>query len=181
MIRLHSATSGVSPAICGMRWRRPGAGRMRTTAAIAYPSAVGVEVGVVAADPAGALEPLDTLGHGRRAVVGAHMATDVRLEADELGVGLAFANAVLFAACIVLAHRLSREQGGARFDGLAASMLVAAVALTAFAGWGAVPSVLDPVAIVTGIGVGVASSVIPPTPSTSWPWRVSAAPPTRCW
>lgn len=120
--------SSVSPAICGMRWSWPGAGRMRTTAAIAYPSAVGAEVGVVAADRAGALEPLDTLGHGRRAVVGAYMATDVRLEADGLGVGLAFANAV-----------------------------------------------------VTGIGVGVASSVIPPTPSTSWPWRVSAAPPTRCW
>ena len=95
------------------------------------------------------------------AVAGVYLLTDVRLEADVLGVGLAFANAALFAAYIVLAHRLARSTGLARLDGLAASMLLAAVVVTALAGWSAVPSLLDPVAIGAGIGVGVASSVIP--------------------
>jgi inner membrane transporter RhtA len=95
------------------------------------------------------------------AVTGVYLLTDVRLEADSVGVGLAFANAALFAAYIVLAHRLARSAGLARLDGLAASMLLAAVVVTALAGWSAVPSLLDPVAILAGIGVGIASSVIP--------------------
>jgi EamA-like transporter family len=46
-------------------------------------------------------------------------------------------------------------------DGLAASMLVAAVVVTPLAGWAAVPAFGDPVAVLAGIGVGVCSSVIP--------------------
>jgi inner membrane transporter RhtA len=95
------------------------------------------------------------------AVVGVYLLTDVRLEADALGVALAFANASLFAAYIVLAHRLATSRGLARLDGLAASMLLAAVVVTTLAGWSAVPSILDPVAVAAGIGVGIASSVIP--------------------
>lgn len=95
------------------------------------------------------------------AVVGVYLLTDVRLEADALGVGLAFANAALFAAYIVLAHRLSRCPGLHRLDGLAASMLLAAVVVTVLAGWSAAPSLVDPVAILAGVGVGLASSVIP--------------------
>jgi inner membrane transporter RhtA len=95
------------------------------------------------------------------AVTGVYLLTDVRLEADVLGVGLAFANAALFAAYIVLAHRLARSQGLSRLDGLAASMLLAAAVVTASAGWSALPSILDPIAILAGIGVGLASSVIP--------------------
>lgn len=93
-------------------------------------------------------------------VTGVYLLTQFRLEADMLGVGLAFANAALFASYIVLAHRLARS-GLSRLDGLAASMLIAAVIVTAMAGWSALPSILDPVAIVAGIGVGLASSVIP--------------------
>ena len=95
------------------------------------------------------------------AVAGVCLLTDVRLEGDALAVGLAFANAALFATYIVLAHRLARSQGVARLDGLAVSMVLAAVFVTALAGWSAAPSLLDPVAIVAGIGVGIASSVIP--------------------
>jgi inner membrane transporter RhtA len=95
------------------------------------------------------------------AVTGVYLLTDVRLEADVLGVALAFANAVLFAAYIVLAHRLARSRGLSRLDGLATSMLLAAVVVTAMAGWSALPSIFDPVAIVAGVGVGLASSVIP--------------------
>ena len=42
------------------------------------------------------------------AVAGVYLLTDVRLAGEPLGVALAFANAVLFALYIVLAHRVSR-------------------------------------------------------------------------
>jgi inner membrane transporter RhtA len=95
------------------------------------------------------------------AVAGVYLLTDVRLQGEPLGFGLAFANAVLFAAYIVLAHRVARLPNLRAIDGLAASMLVAAVAVTPLGGWGVLPALLDPVAIVAGIGVGVSSSVIP--------------------
>ena len=74
------------------------------------------------------------------AVAGVYLLTDVRLEGEPLGVALAFANAVLFALYIVLAHRVSRLEGLSGIDGLAASMLIAAVAVTPMAGWAAVPA-----------------------------------------
>jgi inner membrane transporter RhtA len=40
-------------------------------------------------------------------------------------------------------------------------MLIAAVVVTPFAGWAAVPAVGDPVALLAGVGVGISSSVIP--------------------
>jgi inner membrane transporter RhtA len=95
------------------------------------------------------------------AVSGVYVLTDVELAGEPLGVAFAFANAALFAAYIVLAHRLSRVPGISRLDGLAASMLVALVFVTPIAGWGAVPAVVDPVALAAGIGVGLASSVVP--------------------
>ena len=95
------------------------------------------------------------------AIVGVYLLTDVRLESDTLGVAFAFANAALFAAYIVLAHRLARTRGIARLDGLALAMLLAAAVVTLLAGWNAAPALVDPVAVVAGIGVGIASSVIP--------------------
>jgi len=95
------------------------------------------------------------------AVAGVYVLTDVELAGEPLGVAFAFANAALFAAYIVLAHRLSRIPAISRLDGLAASMLVALVFVTPLAGWGAVPALVDPVALAAGIGVGVASSVVP--------------------
>ena len=95
------------------------------------------------------------------AVAGVYLLTDVRLEGQPLGVALAFANAVLFALYIVLAHRVSRLDGLSGIDGLAASMLIAAAAVTPMAGWAAVPALGDPVALAAGLGVGVCSSVIP--------------------
>jgi inner membrane transporter RhtA len=95
------------------------------------------------------------------AVAGVYMLTDVRLEGEPLGVAFAFANAVLFALYIVLAHKVAqlRELGGV--DGLAASIVIAAVVATPLAGWQAVPALGDPVALLAGLGVGVSSSVIP--------------------
>ena len=95
------------------------------------------------------------------AVAGVYLLTDVRLAGEPLGVALAFANAVLFAMYIVLAHRVARHGSVSGIDGLAASMLIAAVAVTPLGGWEVIPALTDPVALLAGVGVGVSSSVIP--------------------
>jgi len=92
---------------------------------------------------------------------GVYALTDVRLAGQALGFAFAFANAGLFTLYIMLGHRVSRKVSLGGIDGLAASMLVAAVAVTPIAGWAAGPALLDPVALAAGIGVGVASSVVP--------------------
>jgi inner membrane transporter RhtA len=93
------------------------------------------------------------------AVGGVYVLTDVRIAGEPLGLGFAFANAVLFALYIVLAHRVAQRVESV--DGLGAAMLVALVAVTPIAGWAAAPAFADPVALAAGIGVGVCSSVIP--------------------
>ena len=95
------------------------------------------------------------------AVPGVFLLTDVQLESEPLGIALAFANAALFALYIVLGHRVAQRGAGGGIDGLALSMLVAAVVVTPAAGWAAVPALLDPVALLAGAGVGISSSVIP--------------------
>jgi inner membrane transporter RhtA len=81
--------------------------------------------------------------------------------AEPVGIAFAFANAVLFSAYIVLAHRASRYEGMSGIDGLGGAMLIAAVAVTPIGGWEALPAFTDPVALAAGVGVGVSSSVIP--------------------
>jgi inner membrane transporter RhtA len=95
------------------------------------------------------------------AVPGVYLLTGVHLEAETLGVALAFANAGLFALYIVLAHRVAQLDALDGIDGLAASMLIALVVVTPLAGWAAVPALGDPIALLAGAGVGVSSSVIP--------------------
>jgi inner membrane transporter RhtA len=95
------------------------------------------------------------------AVTGVALLTDVVLEGEPLGVAFAFANALLFALYIVLAHRIARDPRIAGIDGLAAAMLIAALAVTPLGGWAAAPAFADPAALLAGIGVGVSSSVIP--------------------
>ena len=95
------------------------------------------------------------------AVPGVYLLTDVRVEGEPVGVAFAFANAGLFALYIVLAHRVSRTPELDRIDGLAIAMLVAAFVITPLGGWSAAPAIVDPIAVGAGIGVGVASSVIP--------------------
>jgi inner membrane transporter RhtA len=46
-------------------------------------------------------------------------------------------------------------------EGLASSMLVALVLVTPIGGWDAAPALLDPVALLAAIGIGISSSVIP--------------------
>jgi inner membrane transporter RhtA len=94
------------------------------------------------------------------AVAGVYLLTDVQLAGEPLGVAFALLNAVLFAAYIVLAHRVA-QSGMGGIDGLAAAMLVAWVAVLPLGGWDAAPALVDPVLLAAGIGVGVSSSVIP--------------------
>jgi len=93
------------------------------------------------------------------AVVGVYLLTDVHLVADPLGIAFAAANAVLFAVYIMLSHRMSRGVSG--IDGLALSMLLAAVIAVPIGIADALPAFTDPVALAAGIGVGICSSVIP--------------------
>ncbi len=101
------------------------------------------------------------------AVGGVYLLTNVALVDEPLGLALAFANAVLFAAYIVLGHRVAQrsrvdaQSGFGGIDGLGAAMLVAAVVAVPLGGWNALPALVDPVALGAGIGVGIASSVIP--------------------
>ena len=95
------------------------------------------------------------------AMGGVFLLTGPRAEGAPIAVALAFANAVLFALYIVLGHRVSRLSGMGGIDGLAGSMLVAALVATPLAAWAAAPAFLDPVALAAGAGVGIASSVIP--------------------
>ena len=95
------------------------------------------------------------------AVAGVYLLTDVRIEGEPAGVAFAFANAGLFALYIVLAHRIARNARVSGIDGLGLAMLVAMVAITPIGAWSAAPALLEPVALLAGIGVGISSSVIP--------------------
>jgi inner membrane transporter RhtA len=95
------------------------------------------------------------------AVPGIYVLTDVHIATEPIGIVFAFANASLFALYIILAHRVSRNRSLDRIDGLAAAMLLAALAISPIGGYTAVRAFADPVVIVAGFGVGVASSVIP--------------------
>ena len=95
------------------------------------------------------------------AVPGVYLLTDVRLAGEPLGVAFAAANAVLFAAYIVLAHHVARRDDVGGLDGLAAAMMLAVVFVSPLGGWDVAPALGDPVALLAGIGVGISSSVIP--------------------
>jgi inner membrane transporter RhtA len=113
---------------------------------------------VIALAALGARTPRNALALAL-AVGGVGLLTDVRLAGAPLGFAFAVANALLFAAYIVLADRVAKRSGG--LDGLAAAMLVAAVAVTPMAGMPARGALTDPVALAAGAGVGLSSSVIP--------------------
>jgi inner membrane transporter RhtA len=95
------------------------------------------------------------------AAVGVYLLTNVRFGGQPAGVAFAFANAALFTAYIVLAHRVARRSAMGGVDGLAAAMMLAFVFVSPIGFWSAAHAFGDPVAIAAGIGVGVSSSVIP--------------------
>lgn len=95
------------------------------------------------------------------AAIGVYLLTRIRIGGEPVGIGFAFANAALFTAYIVLAHRVARRAAMGGVDGLAAAMLFAFVFVTPIGFAGAAHALGDPIAIAAGIGVGVSSSVIP--------------------
>jgi inner membrane transporter RhtA len=95
------------------------------------------------------------------AVLGVYLLTHVRFGGQPVGVAFAFANAALFTAYIVLAHRVARRSAMGGVDGLAAAIMFAFVFVSPLGFAGAAQALGDPIAIAAGIGVGVSSSVIP--------------------
>ncbi len=93
------------------------------------------------------------------AVGGVYVLTDVHLVAEPIGVVFAFA--VLFALYIVLADRVAKRPRLSGIDGLACAMLIALVVITPIGDWQAAPALLQPTALLAGIGVGISSSVVP--------------------
>src|SRR4051794_21700284 len=87
----------------------------------------------------GARTPRNALALGL-AVPGVSLPPGVRLGGEPVGVAFAFVNALLFALYIVLADRVAKRPQVSGVDGLAASMLIAAVVVTPIAGWAAVPA-----------------------------------------
>jgi inner membrane transporter RhtA len=92
---------------------------------------------------------------------GVYLLTHVRFGGEPLGLAFAFANAGIFTAYIVLAHRVARRTTIRPVDGLAAAMLVAFVFVSPIGLSAAAHAFGDPVAIIAGVGVGISSSVIP--------------------
>ena len=95
------------------------------------------------------------------AAFGVYLLTHVRFGGEPVGVAFAFANAALFTAYIVLAHRVARRSAMGGVDGLAAAMLFAFVFISPIGFADAAHALGDPVAIAAGVGVGISSSVIP--------------------
>jgi inner membrane transporter RhtA len=96
------------------------------------------------------------------ASAGAFVLTDVRIVGEALGFILAFGNCALFAAYIVLGHRISAGGAGVSgVDRLGCAMLVATIAALPFGLRAALPALTDPLLLAASFGVGVSSSVIP--------------------
>ncbi len=95
------------------------------------------------------------------AACGVLLLTHVRFGGEPVGIAFAFANAALFTAYIVLAHRVARRSAMGGVDGLAAAMIFAFIFVSPIGFWSAAHAITDPVAIAAGVGVGISSSVIP--------------------
>jgi inner membrane transporter RhtA len=95
------------------------------------------------------------------AAAGVYLLTQVHFVGEPVGVAFAFANAALFTAYIILAHRVARCSAMGGIDGLAAAMLFAFVFVSPIGVSGAAHAFTDPTALAAGLGVGISSSVIP--------------------
>lgn len=95
------------------------------------------------------------------AVGGVALLADVRFAGAPLGFAFAFANCALFAAYIVVGHRVAGDGGASGVDRLGAAMLVALVVVSPIGLAQAAAVARHPVLLLAGAGVGVCSSVIP--------------------
>jgi inner membrane transporter RhtA len=101
-------------------------------------------------------------------VGGVAVLAEVRLSGQPLGFVFAFANCAGFMLYVILGHRIAigrrpdRAPGSlAAIDQLGLAMLVAAVVITPIGGRAAGPAFGQPVLLLTGVAIGVCSSVIP--------------------
>jgi inner membrane transporter RhtA len=95
------------------------------------------------------------------AVLGVLALADVHLSGSPGGVALAFTAGILWAAYIVLGHRVALDPGIRPQDGLAAGMALGAIVLAPFLVHEAVPGLTDAGLLLASIAVGLASSVVP--------------------
>lgn len=95
------------------------------------------------------------------AVVGVYILTDVRLSHDKIGLICTALNALLFAAYVVLGHRVSRVNELRRIDGLALAMGIATVIALPVGVLQAKPAFTNLTLLAAAVGVGICSSVIP--------------------
>jgi len=95
------------------------------------------------------------------AAAGVYLLTGIRLPQEPVGYLFAFANCGLFMAYLVLGHRAASAGSAVGIDRVAAAMLIAAIVATPFCLAPALPAFAAPMLVLAGIGVGIASSVIP--------------------
>jgi inner membrane transporter RhtA len=95
------------------------------------------------------------------AVAGVLALADVHLSGSPGGVALALLAGALWAAYIVLGHRVASDPGIRPQDGLAAGMALGALVLAPFLVSEAVPGLTDAGLLAACIAVGLASSVVP--------------------
>lgn len=86
---------------------------------------------------------------------------DVHLTGSPLGFALAVAAGVMWAAYIVLGHRVAADPHLRPQDGLACAMVIGAVVLAPALVVSAVPAIVDPLLLAACLAVGIASSVVP--------------------
>ena len=122
-------------------------------------TAVAIEfLGPVAVAALGSRRPRDLAALGT-ALAGVLLVADVRLEGEPLGVALALLAGALWALYIVLGARVAAA--GLGVDGLAAAMVLGAVAIAPLAAWQAADAFADPLLLGACLGVGLLSSVVP--------------------
>jgi inner membrane transporter RhtA len=95
------------------------------------------------------------------AVAGVFILINVRWSTDMVGLAWAFANGALFVLYVVLGHRISRSGAGGGIERLGAAMTVAFVAVFPVGIIQAARAFSHPTLVLSGIGVGICSSVIP--------------------
>lgn len=92
---------------------------------------------------------------------GVYLLTDVHLVGEPIGLTFAAVNAALFAAYIVLGHRVSRNPLLNGIDGLAIAMAIAAVVAVPIGITDAIRAFDNLWLLAAAFGVGISSSVIP--------------------
>lgn len=124
-------------------------------------TAVAIEfVGPVAVAAAGSRTRRDALALAL-AVVGVALLADVRLEGSPAGVALALGAGALWAAYVVLGHRVAAEPGLRPRDGLAAGMAAGALVYAPFLAGPSGAAWADPALLGACLLVGLLASVVP--------------------